>query len=161
MAVPLGQLLALGAGERDVEEAALLLRVEVAGRDRLAEELDGEELGAALAGRPLALEEHRDEDVRVLEPLRLVERHQPDPGRVVGQLDARLELAPGRLVCVEVVDEVGERMPEGGQFPVQHSQNLRPIRVVHDVVDAVVAMDDGDLADLFARPLRRRQLLTV
>ena len=85
----------LGAGHRDVQEPALLVGVDVAGRDGLAQELGREEPGAVLARRPLPFEQAGDEDDRELEPLRLVQRHQPDALDVLGQLDARRQLAAG------------------------------------------------------------------
>ena len=109
------------AGDRDVQEAALLLGVEVADGHRLAQELAREEAPVALADRPLALEQVRDEDVVELEALGLVEGHQPDALDVLGELDARRQLAAGGLVGIEVVDEVAQRarrvlaLPVGGE----------------------------------------------
>ena len=85
----------LGPGHRDVQEPALLLGVDVADGHGLAEELGREEAGAVLAGRPLPFEQARDEDVAELEPLGLVEGHQPDALDVLGQLDAGRQLAAG------------------------------------------------------------------
>ena len=57
----------------------------------------------------------------VLESLRLVEGHEADALDVLGQLDAGRQLAAGRLVGVEVVDEVGQAangvlaLPVGGE----------------------------------------------
>ena len=96
-------------GDRDVQEPALLLGVEVADRHGLAQELAREEAPVALADRPLPLEQVRDEDVEVLEALGLVEGHEPDALHVLGELDARRQLAAGGLVGVEVVDEVAQR----------------------------------------------------
>ena len=53
----------LRPGHRDVQEAALLVGVDVADGDGLAQELGREEAAAVLAGRPLPVEQARDDDV--------------------------------------------------------------------------------------------------
>ena len=73
----------------------------------------------ALARRPLPVEQVRDEDDRELEPLRLVQRHQPNAIDVLGQLHARRQLAAGRLVRVQIGDEPGQRPVRVGRLPVR------------------------------------------
>ncbi len=43
-----------------------------------------------------------------------------------------------------VVAEVGQRVAQGGEFPVEHGKHARLGRVEHQVVEPVVAMHDAD-----------------
>src|SRR5439155_1004593 len=97
--------LALGPRHADVEEAPLLLLVEVARRERLLDQLDGKlERVPPSAQRELVLDERDEEHHRELEPLRLVDGEDAHGGR----LDLRL--GDGRVLTrvdqrVEVIDE--------------------------------------------------------
>ena len=140
----------LRPGHRDVQEAALLVGVDVADGDGLAQELGREEAAAVLAGRPLPVEQARDDDVRELEALGLVEGHQPDALDVLGQLDARRQLAAGVAVGVEVGDEAGQRAVRVGALPV-----AREAQEAGDVGDAPLGLEraDGDQVEDLAGPL--------
>ena len=146
----------LRARHGDVQEAALLLGVEVLALDRLAQQLRREEAAPALPRRPLVLEQLRDEDVRELEALRLVQRHEPHAGDVLAQLDAGRQLAAGLLVGIEVVDEAAEvalrvrLLPVGGEAQeaadVGHGpmriRRVRAEQVDHDAGQLEVALED-------------------
>ena len=57
-------------------------------------------------------------------------------------------IGPGRVAIMigqAVVGEVGQRIAERSQLPVDHGQHLRPVRVIDQVFHAEVAMDDGGL----------------
>src|SRR5215217_1766037 len=58
-----------------------------------------------------------------------------------------LQRAPGRRMRAPqegVVGDVGERVANGRQLPVEHRNQARLGRVVHDVLEPVIAMGDGD-----------------
>ena len=42
------------------------------------------------------------------------------------------------------IGEVGERIAQGRQFPVQHGADIGSVRGEHGIIDAVIAMDDGN-----------------
>src|SRR3989441_12459011 len=84
--------LALGPRHADVEEAPLLLLVEVARRERLLDQLDGQlERVPPSAQRELVLDERDQEHHLELEPLRLVDGEDAHGGG----LDLRLGDGPG------------------------------------------------------------------
>ena len=158
----------LGPGHRDVEQASLLLEQQVAGRDGLTEQLAREDLAGLASDRPLPVEQVRDEDARELEPLRLVEGHQPDAVHVLGQLDAGRQLAAGGLVGVEVVHERGQApgrvlgLPVEGEAQERGDVGRGPLRLtgvggdeVEDRARSVRAAARGWCAVLRARSAAR------
>ena len=55
-----------------------------------------------------------------------------------------------------MISKVGERVAERGQLPVEHREYLWIGRMEHDVIHAVVAVDDGGfiaLRNVFRQPL--------
>ena len=115
----------LRPGHRHVQQPPLLVGVDVADRHGLAQELAREQAVAALAHGPLPVEQARDEDDRELEPLGLVQRHQPHALDVLGQLDARRQLAAGALVGIEIRDEPGQRPARVLRLPVRREAHER------------------------------------
>src|SRR5438093_673170 len=120
--------LALGPGHADVEEAPLLLLVEVARRERLLDQLDGQlERVPPPAQRELVLDERDQEHHRELEPLRLVDGEDAHGGR----LDLRL--GDGRVLTrvdqrVEVVDELPHVVvPERLRGVLDATEELRDV----------------------------------
>jgi hypothetical protein len=72
--------------------------------------------------------------------------YQLRPGCPAGQIQPAnaAKRTRGNVPGHAVVAEVGQRMPECGQFPVQHGDDARLGRVKHQVVQTVVAMHDAD-----------------
>ena len=117
----------------------------------------GKRPSALLLHGPLPVEQIRDEDDRELQALRLVQGHQPHALDVLGQLDARRQLAAGGLVGIEVGDEPGQRPVRVGGLPVrgeaQEAGDVRdgPLRLervggdqVEDLAGPLeVALEDG------------------
>jgi len=99
---------ALGAGERDVEEAAFFLDVEVAGRQVFLHELDGEfeQRGTLLCGEASMIDAEK-KDVRELEAFGAVDGHELDgvAGGFVVEADGA---EAGLFEVVEVFEELGE-----------------------------------------------------
>ena len=55
-----------------------------------------------------------------------------------------------------VIGKIRERMPQCGKLPVQHGKDLRLVRMEHDVVHPVVAVNDGGFVpcgDVLRQPL--------
>src|SRR5438093_582241 len=120
--------LALGPRHADVEQAPLLLLVEVARRERLLDQLDGQlERVPPPAQRELVLDERDQEHHRELEPLRLVDGEDAHGGR----LDLRL--GDGRVFTrvdqrVEVIDELPHVVvPERLRGVLDATEELRDV----------------------------------
>ena len=96
------------AGHRHVGEAALLLQREVL-RRALAQQLDGQDRLLALQVRHHPLDQLGHEDGVELQPLRLVDRHQPDAIELQTGPGLAFRLAADLLVDVEVAQEGGKR----------------------------------------------------
>ena len=105
----------LGAGHGHVEEPPLLLDVGIAVRLGPLEQLHGEPALGAVGGGPLALEQVGDHHDGELEPLRLVEGHQPDALHVLRELNRGGQLAAGPLVRIQV----GEEVRQGAAWPLR------------------------------------------
>ena len=101
----------LRPGDRHVQEPTLLVEVEVAAGDLLAQELAREPAAPLLLDGPLALDQVRHDDHGELQALRLVEGHEAHALDVLGQLHAGGQLAAGGLVGLEVVDEPARVRP--------------------------------------------------
>ena len=150
----------LRPGHGHVQQAALLLGVDLLALDSLAQQLLREGAAGALAGGPLVGEQLRDEDVPELQPLGLVEGHEPDALHVLGQLHAGRQLAAGGLVGVEVVDEPAQvpvrvlRLPVRGEAEEARDVGHDPMRIGRADGDHVehlagqlqVALEDGERA---------------
>ena len=44
----------------------------------------------------------------------------------------------------EVIGEVGDRIAERGELPVEHRDDLRPARMEDKIVEPEIAMDEAD-----------------
>ena len=104
----------LCARHRHVQQPTLLLQVDVALGNGLAQEFRREIAAPALPGRPFPVQQAGHEDVAELQTLRLVQRHQSNAFDVLRQLHAGRQLTAGRLVGIEVVHETPPACPSGG-----------------------------------------------
>ena len=109
----------LRPGDGHVQEPTLLVEVEVAAGDLLAQELAREPAAPLLLDGPLALDQVRHDDHGELQALRLVEGHEAHALDVLGQLHAGGQLAAGVLERLEVLDELGQGPPGVRGLPVR------------------------------------------
>ena len=68
--------------------------------------------------------------------------------------------------CHDVLCQIGQRVPQRGQFPVQHGDHFGPVRVENQVIVAIIAMNDPAFlqpgivgGEPFDQPVHRLDLL--